>query len=67
MKEFVDQESPMPKNIGCTKFGRMEEVCGKGKVDNPLGSSRPHCLKSPWQGNFVCYVESIDKLVSEMH
>lgn len=43
----------------------MEEVCGEGEVDNHLGSSRPDCLESSWQGKYVCYVEKIDSIVSE--
>jgi hypothetical protein len=60
LKEFIDKDVPKPYAADTANLDAWTKESGKGKEDPIGGSTRPHCLKHPWESHTICNVEDFD-------
>ena len=63
LKDFIDQEVPKLTTTNATELAEWKKCVARA---NPSGgSSRPHSLKSPWEGDTIFNVENIERSILE--
>ena len=65
LKEFIDNDIPKLAVADASLLDAWKKKGCKCEEDLIRGSTRPHCLKSPWQRNSIYNVEGFDIFVSE--
>ena len=59
LKDFIDQEVPKPAVANATELAKWKKCVARARRILG-GSSRPHCLEPPWEGDTILDVEKIE-------
>ena len=57
LKGYIDNDVPKPD---ATDTANLDAWKKKVEEDSVGGSTKPHCLKSPWENHTTCNVEGFD-------
>jgi hypothetical protein len=60
LKDFLDKDVPKPVATDTANLDAWKKKVEKAEEDYVGGSTRPHCLKYPWESHITFNVEGFD-------